>query len=95
MKLQLILETVSTTTGIAQELVIGSSRKEEVITARFLFFYLANQHSNADYKKISSFVNRKDKTYYHALKKVQSWIECDKNFRALYETINNQLSLYK
>lgn len=95
MQLQTILLTVCATTAVQRELVLGRSRKEKVVTARFLFFYLSKKHTKFSADDISKFVNRKDKTYFHAIKKVGYWRIYDKNFNALYETINHQISLLK
>lgn len=93
MELKLILKLICTTTAIREELVKSNTRKEEVVNARFLFFHFANRYSNSDYKQISKYVNRSDKTYFYALKMVQQYRKYDRDFKAIYETINNQLSL--
>lgn len=93
MELKLILELIATTTAIKKELVLSNSRKREIVTARFLFLAFANRYSKSDYKQISSFANRSIKTYFYAIKMVEHWKEYDKNFNALYETINDQIML--
>ena len=95
MQLQDILNVVSTTTNQHESLIVGNSRKDKIVTARFLYFYLSKKHTKHTASEISNFVNRKDKTYFHALKKVEHWKKYDRDFRALFETINNQLSLFK
>lgn len=95
MHLQTILSIVLSTTAIRKELILSPTRKEEVVTARFLFFYLAKKHTLHNAIEISRFLNRDHKLFYHAINQVDKWKQCDKNFRALYETLNNQLSLLK
>lgn len=95
MKLQEILHVVSVTTNQRKDIIVGNSRKNEVVTARFLFFYLSRKFTNHTSFEIAGFVKRKDKTYFHALNQVDKWRKTDRDFRALFETINNQLNLMK
>ncbi len=95
MELNNILKVVCTTTNIQKELVLGSSRKGNVVTARFIYLYLARKHTTHTAFEIYSVVNRKRTDYFHALNKVDEWRQTNKHFKALLETINNQLLLSK
>lgn len=95
MELKDILQVVSTTTNIRKELILGNSRKDEVVTARFLYFYLARKHTLAKAKDISRSANRGCADYFYGLNKVDEWRKHNIHFRALYETVNNQIILQK
>lgn len=90
-----ILNVVCTTTNVRRDLILGRSRKDNIVTARFLYLSLSRKYTTRKAKDISGLVNRKDKTYFYALNQVEIWRKHNKHFKALYETINAQLLLSK
>lgn len=95
MELKDILTVVCTTTNVRRDLILGPSRKENVVTARFIYLSLSRKYTTCKAIEISSLVNRKVKVYFYALNQVEMWRKNNKNFKALYETINSQLLLSK
>lgn len=95
MELRDILKVVCTTTNIRKELILGTSRKDNIVAARFIYFYLSRKYTTKTAFEIYSLVNRKKTDYFHALNKVDEWRKHNIHFKALLETINNQLLLSK
>lgn len=95
MNLETILETVCTTTNVNSELVKSQSRRDKIVTARFLYIFLARKHTDCNAYQITKLIKRDHKLYYHALMKVDEWRRYDKTIAGWYETINNQINLMK
>lgn len=95
MDLQTILTTVCTTTNTSVNLVRSQSRRDRIVTARFLFIYLSHQHTNCTAYQITRLIKRDHKLYYHAIMKVNEWRKYNKSIAGWLETINNQINLMK
>jgi len=95
MDLNHILSIVCTTTNIRKELILGRSKKGDIVSARFIYFYLARKHTTHKAADIYSILNRKKTDYFHALNKVDEWRKHNVAFKSLLETINSQILLSK
>ena len=72
---------VSESTGIPVELMVGRSRKQEVVHARYLAIYLAHTITKDTYATIGSqFGGRDHTTVMHAVKKIEELKLQDVNF---------------
>jgi len=94
MSFETIQQTVSDTLGVPEELILGKSRKREIVQARQIAMYFCKMYTEASLKSIGGAFGGKDhSTVIHACQTVKDLIDIDKSFEKLVNEVEKKLKL--
>lgn len=88
-----IKSRVSKEMGIRFESLVtfNKLRDKDIVKARHLIIYFLNEYTNMSTTQIASIFDKDHSTVTHSIKTVNNWLETDKSFSLLVESIRKML----
>jgi len=80
---------------VTRQDISRACRDNEVVLARYVYFYICRSLTRCSYSKIGQSVNKDHATVLHGVRKMNDWLEIDKTVRALYDAVMDVISKTK
>jgi chromosomal replication initiator protein len=95
-KSDILLNAISTVTGIEIENLQTKCRKQELVEARYIYFYFITRSGLCQYISLARQArefNLDHTTALHGVRQVENWIQTDKRIQSEVEQIKKLLNI--